>query len=131
MVRETDMKRTGFTLIELLITLVILGILAAIALPSYRAYILKSRRIEATSTLTQIQMAEEKYRGNNLTYASLALLGFPARSTYYTFTVTADGDEYTLNAVAIGDQANDSDCTNLSIIQGRSGVLQTPATCWK
>jgi type IV pilus assembly protein PilE len=124
-------RHSGFTLIELLITVVIVGILLSIAIPSYGAYIVKARRIEATTALTQIQMAQEKYRGNNLAYATLTQLGLNPTSAYYTFSVTAANDEYTLTAKAIGNQVSDVPCSTLSIQQLSTGVSQTPAPCWK
>jgi type IV pilus assembly protein PilE len=124
-------RHSGFTLIELLITVVIVGILMAIAMPSYGTYIVKARRIEATSVLTQIQLAQEKYRGNNLAYAKLTQLGLSPTSSYYTFSVTPTGDEYTLTAKAIGNQASDTQCSTILIQQLNTGVSQTPAACWK
>ncbi len=124
-------KSDGFTLVELLITIAIIGILTAIAIPSYQLYLIKSRRIDATSTLTQIQLAEEKYRGNNLGYATLTQLGLTPSSSYYSFTVTSSGDDYTLLAKAIGNQVMDTMCPTLAISQSSTGISQTPANCWK
>jgi type IV pilus assembly protein PilE len=55
-------------MIELMITVAIVGILAGIALPSYRSYILKIRRAEAMSELTKAQTVIERCYGANFTY---------------------------------------------------------------
>ena len=76
------MKKKGFTLIELLIVISLIGILAAIALPSYNSYLLKSRRSDAKEVLASLQLAQEKWRGNHDTYANnLADLGISGHST--------------------------------------------------
>ena len=53
------MKR-GFTLIELMITVAVIAIISAIAIPSYQNHILKSRRSEAITQLLQAQLKQEK-----------------------------------------------------------------------
>jgi type IV pilus assembly protein PilE len=55
-------KEKGFTLIELLVVVLIIGILAAIALPQYRIAVLKSRAAAALPMLKAIYQAEERYR---------------------------------------------------------------------
>ena len=62
----------GFTLIELMIVVTVIGILAAIAYPSYQDYIRRARRIEAQSVMMDIQLMQEKYRINHVSYGGLA-----------------------------------------------------------
>ena len=63
-------KCLGMTLIELLIVIVVLGILAAIALPSYQDSVRKGRRADARNTLMSIAVAQERYRGSHPQYAT-------------------------------------------------------------
>jgi type IV pilus assembly protein PilE len=58
----------GFTLIELLIVVAIVAILAAIAIPSYRAYIVRSNRTAAKGCLSQLANYMERYYATNLRY---------------------------------------------------------------
>lgn len=81
----------GFTLIELMIVVVIVAILAAIALPSYRQSVLKSRRTDGESALLQASQRMEVYYAKNASYTkSLASALIPAESPegYYTITIT-------------------------------------------
>ena len=54
-------RHAGFTLIELMITIVIIGIIAAIAYPNYTRYVMETRRSDGQIALTQIAALEEKY----------------------------------------------------------------------
>jgi type IV pilus assembly protein PilE len=65
----------GFTLLEVLITVAIVGILAAIALPSYSEYIQRSKIIDATSKLGDLRTDMERYFMDNRTYLSGTLCG--------------------------------------------------------
>lgn len=58
----------GFTLIELLISMAILGILAAIAMPAYNGYIKTAKMSEANNNLAAIRLAEEEYFLENNKY---------------------------------------------------------------
>ncbi len=63
-------RQAGFTLIEMMITVAIVGILAAIALPSYNDYILRSKIIDGTTKLGDFRMQMEKYFLDNRRYAN-------------------------------------------------------------
>ena len=120
----------GFTLIELMIVVTVIGILAAIAYPSYQDYIRRARSIEAQSVMMDIQLMQEKYRINHVSYGGLADLGtFP--SDYYTFAISGNTvSAYTITATAKSgtSQASDSGCTSLTLNQAST---KTPDSCWK
>ena len=69
-------KSRGFTLVELMVTVVIIAILSAIAVPAYRSYVQRSKRSGATSALLRIQASQEKFFLQNNAY-SANLVGVP------------------------------------------------------
>lgn len=73
----------GFTLLEVMIVVAIVGILAAIALPNYSTYIMRSRIVEATTALGDLRSQMEKYYMDNRTY-----LGAGGVCGIYTYTPT-------------------------------------------
>jgi type IV pilus assembly protein PilE len=145
--RPLQRPQLGFTLIELLLAVVILAVLAAVAYPSFIDAIRKSRRAEAMTALSAIQLAQERYRNNQPTYASdLADLGQPSstESGYYGLSVSGSATGYTAVAVPASgsSQVNDGDCAQLSVQMdggnlsygsaAASGTLVYPDTnrCW-
>lgn len=58
----------GFTLLELMITVAILGVLAAIAIPAYNGYIKSSRKTECNNEIAAIKLAETEYYLDNHSY---------------------------------------------------------------
>lgn len=108
----------GFTLIELMIVIAVLGIIAAIAIPSFREQVAKSRRSDAVSAVGRTQLAMERWRATNPSYANSAVPSatYPAMPTldYYTITITGtpNATSYTLTATPKGSQSGDR-CGNL------------------
>ncbi len=64
-------RATGFTLIELMVAVVIISLLAAVAIPSYRQYVVTSQRDQAKSLMLNLSSTEERYYTNNYTYYQL------------------------------------------------------------
>ena len=80
-------KQEGFTLIELMIVVAIIGILAAIAIPNFLAYQMKSRQSEAKTNLMAIKTSEVSWQGERgcyLTVARWPVLAVPAAATKNT-----------------------------------------------
>lgn len=100
-----NFRLSGFTLIELMITVVIVGILAAIAYPSYRNYMIQARRSDAHVALAKAAALQEKFYSDCGWYAA-NLTGARACATDTTgilnFPTTSDDGHYTIGAPAAG-----------------------------
>ena len=108
----------GFTLIELMVVVAILGIIAAVAWPSYLEHLKAGRRGEATSGIGKMQLLQERWRAEHTSYgddADLATLDTLPTSSYYDFDVTGPtASAYTITATKKGKQSADS-CGNLVV----------------
>jgi prepilin-type N-terminal cleavage/methylation domain-containing protein len=69
---STQRKTGGFTLIELMIAVAIIGILAAVALPSYKNYVIRGKLVAGTNALTTMRASMEQYYQDNRTYATVS-----------------------------------------------------------
>ncbi|MEM7206595.1 MAG: type IV pilin protein [Pseudomonadota bacterium] len=127
-------KQFGITLIELMVVIVIVGILAAIAYPSYSNYVQQSARAEAHTNLLRMVDQQERYYIQNNAYATTAQLAYTASEAapVYTYAVTlgTPANGFTVTATAVGSQAGDADCaaitvTSVGVRGGTSG-----ADCW-
>jgi type IV pilus assembly protein PilE len=65
-------QSTGLTLIEVMIVVIILGILASIAIPSYQNYVIKGKRSQARATVLNVAQMEERYYTNNYAYYAVS-----------------------------------------------------------
>lgn len=100
--RNKLQKHLGFTLIELMITVVIVAILAAIALPSYSSYIKKANVKSAQSDLVSLGLVFENYYQRNLSYPSTTYNDTPALSSAFSQWSPSNNDIFTFSAVSTG-----------------------------
>lgn len=138
--------RSGFTLIELMIVVAILGILASIAVPTYREYVQESRRTDARNVLLNTAQRLERcystygaYNDNNCALISSNSLdsNIPSDDGYYEITTSAstvDETSFTLEAEAQGSQTSD-ECGDFTLTHtGAKGVNDGSASvddCWQ
>ncbi|QSX30871.1 prepilin-type N-terminal cleavage/methylation domain-containing protein [Shewanella cyperi] len=125
----------GFTLIELMITIVIIGIIAAFAYPSYKDFLTRGGRSEGQEALMRIANLQEQYYLDNREYAEdMTKLGlnadpFITQHGYYSIDSIGTGS-FTLTATPKGIQASrDAECTTITITD--TGVKGPKEACWK
>ena len=149
---EMDSQR-GVTLIELLIVLIIIALIASFAYPSYRAYVVDTKRTAATSILLQVADRQQQFYMDNKRFTNdLTNLGFannplviaddgsvmanaasPA-STYSVSLSNVAATTFTVTAAPLhGQAAGDADCGSLTLnqaqLKGASGGGGND--CWK
>jgi type IV pilus assembly protein PilE len=140
---ESAMKNKGFSLIELMITVSIVGILAAIAIPSYAAYTKRANRTDATRTITVYAQALERCYSQTFTYVGCAAAPTASVASpqgYYTITIataTAPTATYSITAVPVASpQLQDSSCMHFAVDNSgkqsalNSSGLDNTKTCW-
>ena len=138
-------KMLGVTLLELMAVVIVIGVLGAIAIPSYRQYVMRAQRAEAKTALMRLQTNQERYYLANRTYGTVAQLvaanlldagGLSERGTYAITLAGVSNIGYTATATPRAggafDMQGDVQCTTFSITaQGvRTATGSTAATCW-
>jgi type IV pilus assembly protein PilE len=128
-------KQSGFTLIELMITVTVIAILAAIAIPNYSDYVTRGRIVEATGALSDLRVRMEQFFQDQRTYVGGPACTAPATpnfsyacspaATLTTFTLTATGTG-TMSGFVYTINQNGARATT-GVKSGWSGV---GAACW-
>jgi type IV pilus assembly protein PilE len=136
-------KQRGVTLIELLTVIIVIGILTAIAVPSYRQYTIRANRTDAKTSLLFLAGALERCytRYNSYVYNADPAVGcnvLPAatgsENGYYQISATTrTAQTFELTATPQGKQADDTGCGSLKVNQlnDRTSTGSKPAKdCW-
>lgn len=128
-------KQKGVTLIEMLIAVAIIGVLTAIAYPSYQDHVLKGHRTQAMGDLIKIQLAlEESYTQDSaydFTIVSDGSCSFcDTDKDRYVFTITPQTADYIITATAQTKQENDTDCLDNKELTLNSTSKGLPERCW-
>ena len=125
----------GVTLLELMIVVVILGILTAIAYPSYRQFIERAKRTEARALLLRIAVDQERFYLQNNTFGTMAQLQYDdpqiTDSDAYSVTITANNaSNFSVTATyQLGGEEADK-CLTFTL-DGRGTKTSLPYTdCW-
>jgi len=145
------LNQNGFTLTELLVVITIVGLLAALAIPSYLEHVTKTRRSEGQAALFDVAERMERYYSQNNTYETATIATGNAITDLLTTAQTAEdwyaisiaaqtASSYTLQATPQGAQStSDTRCQSLtinslgakSITDGPSGTpTGAAADCW-
>lgn len=132
------LRRRGVTLIELMIVVVIVGILAAIAYPSYQDQVRKSRRADGKGALLQTAQQLERCYTRFASYNNAncgVALPVDSPEGFYQISATAlNASNFTLDATPQNDQANDAKCGTLRLAhtgaQGSQGADGDANDCW-
>lgn len=132
-------RQRGFSLVELLVVIAIIAILSAIALPSYRRYVVRAHRTDAQRALLELAGKQERFFYSKNAYADdldKLSVGSSFADLPYTFEVTdASVSDFTLTATATGAQQRDDAACQTMVLTKAGARLSTGATnndpqCW-
>lgn len=132
-------RSAGFTLIELMITVVIVAILMAVALPSYRQHVVRSNRAAVEAFMLEVANKQERYLLDQRSYAAslddLFLSAGSEITSNYSVVVsnTGTGLAYLITATPINSQlTGDTECGVLTLDQvGTKSASGGGSRCWR
>ena len=137
-------KNSGVTLMELMVVVIIVGVLAAVGVPTYRNYMMRTHRTEAKSALLRLAAQQERFYLQNNTYTNnFVALGFPgpvSENSVYTLAIpVANVTAFTATATPTAgggingvDQTADAECATFTINQQgiRTAAPNPNGSCW-
>jgi type IV pilus assembly protein PilE len=143
-------RAAGFTILEILTALVVVAVLAAFAVPTWRTHLLRVHRADARAALIAVQSAQDRFFGTHARYANEAEAVEPAprglalklesEHSFYSIAIetSADGLGYlaTARGVANAGQADDARCARFTLDHnGRRRAADARGTdrsadCW-
>jgi type IV pilus assembly protein PilE len=126
------------TLIELLLAVVIVGILGAMAYPSYTSHVIKAHRVTALADMTKMQLEiEALYTGNYASAAESIISGgtclfCDTDTSSYTLAISASSTTYSIQAEPLSQQVNDGCLDSITdILELHHSGVSEPKACWK
>ena len=136
----THINTKGFTLIEVMITVAIIGILAAIAIPSYSDYIIRARLVDGTNALSSIRAKLEQHFQDNRKYTTAGTFTSPC-------TTPASAGLFAITCSTITDTTYTVKATGSGVVNGfvytitqdgtqattgvKTGWGSTSTSCWQ
>ena len=145
--RRKSTREAGVTLIELLAVVLIIAILGAIGIPSYRDYTIRAHRTEGKAALLRLATNQERFYLQNHRYSDTVDVGLgfstpkSENGVYALSVATMNGwtQDYTATATPVAgggangiDQTLDVKCTSFSLTSAgaKSATGSQPETCW-